>query len=186
MRASLARSASSATFAFGMNHATTKLLKLGILVEVVCVLGTVVLEAILEDTLPNEIRLYIARNDKAEMTSVQMVGYGIGLVLLAGMIVSWIGLWRLWRPARTIYAACWLLGILLYLVMEPAYYYTPVGVILSEYSTLAGGFVLGLLYFSDVSVHFSRANAEPSAAPNGGPATRLGNSGATEGPPSVS
>ena len=28
--------------------------------------------------------------------------------------------------------------------------------------------------------------AEPDAAPNGGPATRLGNSGATEGPPSVS
>jgi hypothetical protein len=28
--------------------------------------------------------------------------------------------------------------------------------------------------------------AEPSAPPNGGPATRLGNSGASEGPPSVS
>ena len=27
---------------------------------------------------------------------------------------------------------------------------------------------------------------EPGAAPNGGPATQLGNSGATEGPPSVS
>jgi hypothetical protein len=30
------------------------------------------------------------------------------------------------------------------------------------------------------------AIAEPSAAPNGGPATRLGNSGVMEGPPSVS
>jgi translation elongation factor EF-G len=29
-------------------------------------------------------------------------------------------------------------------------------------------------------------NAEPSAAPNGGPATQLGNSRVTEGPPSVS
>lgn len=28
--------------------------------------------------------------------------------------------------------------------------------------------------------------AEPGAAPNGGPATQLGNSGVTEGPPSVS
>jgi hypothetical protein len=28
--------------------------------------------------------------------------------------------------------------------------------------------------------------AEPGAAPNGGPATRLGNSGVTDGPPSVS
>jgi hypothetical protein len=28
--------------------------------------------------------------------------------------------------------------------------------------------------------------AQPDAAPNGGPATQLGNSGASEGPPSVS
>jgi hypothetical protein len=31
-----------------------------------------------------------------------------------------------------------------------------------------------------------RMNGEQDAAPNGGPATRLGNSGVTEGPPSVS
>ncbi len=31
-----------------------------------------------------------------------------------------------------------------------------------------------------------KRSAEPSAAPNGGPATRLGNSGITKGPPSVS
>ena len=31
-----------------------------------------------------------------------------------------------------------------------------------------------------------RRNAEPCAAPNGGPATPVGNSGVTEGPPSVS
>lgn len=31
----------------------------------------------------------------------------------------------------------------------------------------------------------SNDNAEPCAAPNGGPATQLGNSGVTEGPPSV-
>jgi len=31
-----------------------------------------------------------------------------------------------------------------------------------------------------------KRNTEPSAAPNGGPATQLGNSGVTEGPPPVS
>jgi hypothetical protein len=31
-----------------------------------------------------------------------------------------------------------------------------------------------------------KANAEPGATPNGGPGTRLGDSGAGEGPPSVS
>jgi len=33
---------------------------------------------------------------------------------------------------------------------------------------------------------FEKTKAEPGAAPNGGPATQLGNSGVTEGPPSVS
>ena len=32
----------------------------------------------------------------------------------------------------------------------------------------------------------NRNPAEPGAPPNGGPATQLGNSGVTEGPPSVS
>jgi hypothetical protein len=32
----------------------------------------------------------------------------------------------------------------------------------------------------------TESDAEPGAAPNGGPATPLGNSGVTEGPPSVS
>ena len=35
-------------------------------------------------------------------------------------------------------------------------------------------------------LRFEIARAEPSAAPNGGPATQLGNSDITEGPPSVS
>jgi hypothetical protein len=32
---------------------------------------------------------------------------------------------------------------------------------------------------------FQTNDAEPAGAPNGGPATRVGNSGTTEGPPSV-
>jgi hypothetical protein len=39
---------------------------------------------------------------------------------------------------------------------------------------------------SDLKVTIQNPNAEPGAAPNGGPATRLGNSAVTGGPPSVS
>ena len=43
-------------------------------------------------------------------------------------------------------------------------------------------------YYGDKEPYYWRhdAGAEPSAAPNGGPATPPDNSGATEGPPSVS
>ncbi|HRZ54559.1 MAG TPA: hypothetical protein P5525_03760 [Candidatus Paceibacterota bacterium] len=48
-----------------------------------------------------------------------------------------------------------------------------------------GGYFALLFAISNWPVK-PRRKAEPSAAPNGGPATQLGNSGATEGPPSVS
>jgi hypothetical protein len=50
----------------------------------------------------------------------------------------------------------------------------------SLFTTLAGWCILALRGKGHL------ANAEPGASPNGGPATRFGNSGATEGPPSVS
>ena len=46
--------------------------------------------------------------------------------------------------------------------------------------------VLGMVASYESIASAARRNAEPCAAPNGGPATQLGNSGVTEGPPSVS
>ena len=40
--------------------------------------------------------------------------------------------------------------------------------------------------FMALGLHWRRRGAEPAASPNGGPATRLGSSGAGGGPPSVS
>ncbi|MBE7504419.1 MAG: hypothetical protein HS113_29835 [Verrucomicrobiales bacterium] len=50
---------------------------------------------------------------------------------------------------------------------------------------LLGGSVAGGVACLMIAV-LKRHIAEPDAAPNGGPATQLGNSGVTEGPPSVS
>jgi hypothetical protein len=51
-----------------------------------------------------------------------------------------------------------------------------------------GSLVLpGVATLGDLAVCLGKdINGEQNAAPNGGPATRLGNSGVTEGPPSVS
>jgi hypothetical protein len=59
--------------------------------------------------------------------------------------------------------------------------------IFSKLFGLIVGAPIGLLGVVLFFLGLRRADpAEPSAAPNGGPATRLGNSGSTEGPPSVS
>ena len=47
-----------------------------------------------------------------------------------------------------------------------------------------GGILAGAI--SNLMITVLRDRAEPVTAPNGGPATPLGNSGVTEGPPSVS
>ena len=49
------------------------------------------------------------------------------------------------------------------------------------YDVLAWG-ALGLI----VAARFTKRRAQPDAPPNGGPAAPLGNSGVSEGPPSVS
>ena len=64
----------------------------------------------------------------------------------------------------------------------------------AAYSRLAAARHLGLGACLVLLIHsiiglrheLSQTGAEPSTAPNGGPATQLGNSGATKGPPSVS
>ncbi len=52
------------------------------------------------------------------------------------------------------------------------------------YAVAGGLLVIGFLSWAVREP--KKTEAEPGAAPNGGPATRVGNSGATEGPPSVS
>lgn len=56
-------------------------------------------------------------------------------------------------------------------------------------SILVSCFVSALFWSSVICsarLLWRRAHIEPNAAPNGGPARRLGNSGVAEGPPSVS
>jgi cell division protein FtsX len=51
---------------------------------------------------------------------------------------------------------------------------------------LIGGMVVCVLGVLAFAWNRRRTAAEPGAAPNGSPATQLGHSGASEGPPSVS
>jgi hypothetical protein len=120
-----------------------------------------------ETKLPIEIQNYIARSSEADLTLAQLSGLGIGIVLITGVIVGWVGLWRLWRPARTIYAVCWLAGVPLYLLLDPVVYYTPLSAMLSEYSVLAVGAILSLVFISDLAPHFN-GTRKPNRVGTGG------------------
>ena len=135
-----------------MKPVTPKLLRGLILVEAVCF----VVGSLLPDkSFPPEIQACIARTNQLPQSSYQQLSEGVGFLLLAGMFISWIGLWNLWPPAKWLYSICWLLGLSLYGLMEPVYYYDPSGAVLNEGATLAGGAILALLHVSSLSVRFS-------------------------------
>ncbi|MBA4150166.1 MAG: hypothetical protein H0X66_18820 [Verrucomicrobia bacterium] len=155
-----------------------------IVAEISLITSSVVADLVLEHTLPTEIQHYISRSAETPITSLEAVGLGLGILLLLLMLIAWVGLWRLWKPARLLYTLCWLFGVPLFLLLDSAVYYTPLGAALSEYAILSAGMILGLLYFSDLSSNFSIA--EPATAPNDGPAASHDNLNAPGRPLSVS
>ena len=90
----------------------------------------------------------------------QPVGWHAALVfarvpLLLGAIAGWVGLWRLWRPARTIYIFSWLSCLPLNIFDVP-YVITGVSGVLVDISRLSAGAILGIVYFSDLRYAFER------------------------------
>jgi hypothetical protein len=120
-----------------------------------------------------------------------LVDPGPAMYLLASALlgVLWFGavvwMWRMWCFVANLAA---MFAFALYLVPERLFH--P----LSQVQEVQGGLlafsiVSILLYvFRDAVVRYGRlhSDTEPGAAPNGGPATASGNSGAMGGPPSVS
>jgi hypothetical protein len=133
---------------------TKTILRCLIISEIALTLIGVATDIILEKTLPQEIQQYIMRTKEIDLTFMQVLGGGIGLLMLIGLVVGWIGLWKLWRPARLIYTLCCILGMSIYLLIEPVVYYTPLGAVFSDLSVLAAGMILGIIYFSDLATHF--------------------------------
>jgi hypothetical protein len=100
-------------------------------------------------------------------TRVGRVAFGVGVSVL-GVFLLCILSWPL----------SWLIQYVCSMGFTPKRIYGLV------YAVASGLLVIG--YLSWAFRNPKRKDAEPGAAPNGGPATQLGNSGVTEGPPSVS
>jgi hypothetical protein len=132
-----------------------RVLRLSILCEVTCGLAWGVAAFLLRDSLPPELRSFMDQQWKRQGTIASWLG-GSSFVVL---VVGWIGLWRLWWRARAIYTVGWLLGIVGTLFRGPRVYPGPPGAA-ALLSTLAGGLILGIVYFSDLRQHFGRPRME--------------------------
>lgn len=130
------------------------LLRVAILGEILLGVSGAVLDIALESALPEPLRNYLAGQTESWTTADSIMLF-VGIPMFIVMIVGWIGLWRLWRPARAIYLYSWLAGLLLTAFPGPVVS-SAVGYLLSDASVLCAGLTLGLIYFSDLRHAFER------------------------------
>lgn len=140
-----------------------RVLRTLIVAEVAIMVLSIAVEIIAEQFLPEPLRAWLEREVESPTTVADVVLLLVALPLLAAIVVSWVGLWRLWRPARWIYLLAVVAALLLEAVAGPWIYSGP-GAALSTAQSLISGMIVALVYFTPLSAAFQR----PAAAPPGG------------------
>jgi hypothetical protein len=138
--------------------AATRTLRVLAVAEWVFALAMGVASLWLWDTLPPALRDW---EGPAELETPWALA--IGMLLLPLGLASSIGVFLLWRPARTLFAATSAVGLAITPFFGPSV--EPAGVSLFfQLGTLANGAILALLYLSPAARHFGTAAQERDAA----------------------
>jgi hypothetical protein len=85
------------------------------------------------------------------------------LLSLSLMLVSLIGLWLFWRPARMLYTLC-LLTLGCAVAASGTVVESALTTVLSYMNTVIAGVILGMIYFSPVREHFEAPAADQPPA----------------------
>jgi ACR3 family arsenite efflux pump ArsB len=80
------------------------LLRVAILAEIFLGVSSGLLDLALESRLPEPLRNYLAVQNESWSTIDSIIVF-VGTPAIIAAIIGWIGLWRVWRPARAIYFA---------------------------------------------------------------------------------
>lgn len=132
-----------------------RILRTLIVCELLMFIITLVVDSMTLHQLPKAIQEYNQQLDSAPLTTVQSFFAVVAILMLISIVISWVGLWRLWRPARSIYTITLIIGIL----SSPFFDQTimsPVAGSLDEIASICTGLILGLLFFSDARHHFDK------------------------------
>jgi hypothetical protein len=136
-------------------YATPKVVELAIVAEIAfAVLGAAV-DFVFESRLPEPLRGYLSSERESAWSTSDTLLVGLAIPIAIGVIVGWIGLWRLWPPARPIYLCSWV-GSLVAITFCGSVVSFALASALWEVSTLAAGVIIGLIYFSELKHAFER------------------------------
>ena len=112
-------------------------------------------------TLPGPLRDYVRWSGSPTFGQFGMLMLWALTAVCA--LTAWVGLVNYWWFARRLYVAAMAASLLLMLVSGPSVQ-TPFAAVLHTLNWVAGGAILGLIYFSELSRRFER---RPAAVANG-------------------
>lgn len=112
----------------------------------------------LERTLPAALQAYLRERENRPFDTREVAVGASAVILLAALVVAWIALLRFWRIAPWFYLAATLGGLVLTLGAGPTVA-TSVETLLDTASSIIGGAVLAMAFFSDLRVKFGFTSA---------------------------
>lgn len=118
-----------------------------IVAEIALLIIGLVVSLLTESSLPEPLRAFLDAEAKAEMTAKEMMMFAATIPLLILLLVSSVGLFFFWRPARSLYLIATVAGLLLAPFFGP---YVDAGwaTAFDEAAILVSGVILALIYFS--------------------------------------
>ena len=120
------------------------------------IFGELASEPLTMDSLPESIRKFAEEEWKQVLPADQAGPLAIVSICgLALMVVSFVGLSVLWRPARMLFTI-YLLLIAISVVLSGATVRSELTSVLSFMNTIISGLILGMLYFSPLREYFDQ------------------------------
>ena len=153
-------------------------LRVLIVTEIAMAAAAVIAALVEQRFLPEPLRHWLEQDAERPLTTSEIVFAVLIVPLFGALVVSWIGLWRLWKPARRLYLFTVACGMAATLLTGPQVS-SAIGSALSTAASMATGAIIALVYFSPLSVAFERPRAAP---PGGFDVTMNDPAAASEGP----
>ena len=124
-----------------------------IIVELVSALLGTYADIALQSTFPLELQAYLLTESQGPLGAGDVLKGVVFGALLVAVVVAWVGLWLLKRWARTLYTTLVVISLVVTLFLGPVVT-SALGAALYSISSLAGGVILGLLWFSELRGSF--------------------------------
>jgi hypothetical protein len=122
-------------------------------IEIILVILSVVADISLEKHLPPILQDYLTAELENEFTTFELIFLGLALITLLYIIINYIQLFMLARSARIHATIVTFLSYPLAIGLGPNVTHETSS-LLYDTSTVFWGFLLGVMYFSDIKVYF--------------------------------